>query len=124
MVPRGKITTTLSNIMCIPTSLTVIGLVNTPEDVIQGLNQSADKVALHDNSGITEGSDYATVWYSRSVHKTIGHLEFSYRKVPSKTITKVGIYLIEGTQNNCFSDGVTKLTFSSHIESPLQNPHP
>ena len=34
------------------------------------------------------------------------------------------MYLIEGTQNSCFNDGVTKLTFSSHIESPLQNLQP
>ena len=78
-------------------------------------------VALHDNSIITEGSDYATVWCPRTVHKTIGRL---CRKVPSKTINKVGMYLIEGTQNNFFSDGVTKWNFDSHIESPLQNPQP
>ena len=71
-----------------------------PEDTIQGLNQSVDKVALHDNSRITEGSDYATVSCHRTVHKTIGQLGWSCRKVLSKTITKVGIYLIEGTQNN------------------------
>ena len=34
------------------------------------------------------------------------------------------MYLIQGTQNNRFSDGVTKSTFSSLIESPLQNPQP
>ena len=60
---EGKITTTLSKIMCIPTILTVLGLVKTPEDTIQGLNQSADMVALHDNSRITEGSECATVRY-------------------------------------------------------------
>ena len=31
------------------------------------------------------------------------------------------MYLIEETPNNFFSDGVTTWTFSSHIESPLQN---
>ena len=124
MVPGGEITTTLSKITCIPVILTVLGLVKTPEDTIQGLNQSADMVALHDNSRITERSDYATVWCPRTVYKTIGHLEWSCRKVPSKTINKVGMYLIEGTQNNCFSDGVTKWNFDSHIESPLQNLQP
>ena len=79
-----------------------------PEDTIQGLNQSVDKVALHDNSRITEGSDYATVWCPQTVHKTIGYLGWSCRKVSSKKISKVGTYLIEGIQNNCFSDGVTK----------------
>jgi len=59
---EGEITTTLSKSTCIPVSLTVLGLVKTPEDAIQGLNQSVDKVALHDNLRITEGSDYATVW--------------------------------------------------------------
>ena len=97
---EGEITTILSKIMCIPVSLTVLGLVKTPKDAIQCLNQSADKVALHDNSRITEGSDYATVWYPRTVHKTMGHLGWYCRKVPSKKITKVGMYLIKGTQNN------------------------
>ena len=73
---------------------------------------------------MTKGSDYLTVWCPRTVHKTIGHLGWSYRKVPSKTINKVRMYLIEGIQNNCFSDGVTKWNFNSHIESPLQNLQP
>ena len=101
---EGGSKTILSKITCIPVSLTVLGLVKTPEDTIQGLNQSVDKVALHDNSRITEGSDYATVWCPPTVHTTIGHLGWSCRKVTSKNITKVGMYLIEGTQNNCISD--------------------
>ena len=96
-------------------------MTKTPEDTIQGLNQSTDKVELHDNSRITEGSDYATVWCPRTVHKIKGYFGWSCRKVPSKKITNVGMYLIEGTQNNCLSDGVTTWTFSSHIESPLHN---
>ena len=82
------------------------------------------EVAFHDNSRITEGSDYATVWYPRTVHKTIEHLGWSCRKVPSKKITNVEMYLIEGNQNNCFSDGVTTWIFSSYFESPLHNPQP
>ena len=58
---EGEITTTLSKSTCIPVSLTVLGLVQTPEDIIYGLNQSAARVKLHDNSRITEGSDYKTV---------------------------------------------------------------
>ena len=58
---EGKAQTTLLNVMCIPVSLTVLGLVQTPEDIIYGLNQSAARVKLHDNSRITEGSDYKTV---------------------------------------------------------------
>ena len=54
---EGKVQTTLSEVKCI------LGLVQTPEDAIQGLNQSAAKVELHDNSRITEGSDYKTVWH-------------------------------------------------------------
>ena len=79
---------------------------------------------MHDNSLITEGSDYATVWRPRTVHNTIGHLGWSCRKVSSKQITNVGMYLIEETQNNCFSDDVTTWTFSSHIESPMHHPQP
>ena len=60
--------------MCIPVSLMILGLVQTPEDAIQGLNQSVVKAEVHDNSCITEGSDYKTVWCPRTVHKTIGHL--------------------------------------------------
>ena len=86
--------------MCIPASLTVLGLAKTPEDAIQGLNQSADKVALHDNSGIMEGSNYATFWCPRTVHKTIGYLGWSCRKMTTKKITNLGMYLIEGTPNN------------------------
>ena len=110
--------------MCIPVIITVLGLVKTPEDAIQGLDQSVDKVVLHDNSRITEESNYATVWCLWTVHKTIGHLGWSCRKVPSKQITNVGMYLIEGTQKNYFSDEVTKWTFSIHIKSPMRNPQP
>ena len=99
-------------------------MVETPKDAIQGLNQSADMVTMKDNKKITEGSDYATVWCPRTVHRTIGRLGWSCRKVRSKSITNVGMYLIEGTQNNRFSDGVTKCTFDSHIESPSHNPQP
>ena len=95
-----KIITTLSKITCIPVSLTVLDLVKTPDDAIQGLNRSVDKVALHHNSRIIEGSDYTTVWCHRTVHKTIGHLGWSCRKAHSKKITRVGMYLIEGIQNN------------------------
>jgi len=59
---EGLQSTTFSTITCIPVSLLVLGLVETPEDTIQGLNQSADMMAIHDNSRITEGSDYAKVW--------------------------------------------------------------
>ena len=69
-------------------------------------------------------SDYATVWRPRTVHKTIGHLGWSCRKVLSKKITNVGMYLIEETPKNCFSDDVTTWTFSSHIESPMHNLQP
>ena len=110
--------------MCIPVSLTVLGLVKAPEDAIQGLNQSVDKVALYDNSRITEGSNYATVWCPRTVHKIMGHLGWLCRKVSSKKITNVEMYLIEGTQNNCLSNGVTTWTFNIHLESPLHNPQP
>ena len=65
---EGKVQTTLSEVKCI------LGLVHTPDDAIQGLNQSAARVELHDNSRITEGSDYKTVWYPRTVHTMIGHL--------------------------------------------------
>ena len=40
---EGKIKPTISKIMCIPVSLTVLGLVKTPENAIQGLNQLAEK---------------------------------------------------------------------------------
>ena len=105
---EGIQSTTFSTITCIPVSLLVLGLVETPEDTIQGLNQSTDIVDLQVNSRITEGSDYATIWCSRTVHRTIGHLGWSCRKVLSKSITNVGMYVIEGTQNNRFSDGITK----------------
>ena len=105
---EGLQSTTFSTITCIPVSLLVLGLVKTPEDAIQGLNQSAYMVALQDNSRITEGSDYATVWCPRIVHRTIGHLGWSCRKILSKSITNVGMYLIEKTQNNRFSDGLTR----------------
>ena len=74
---KEKIKTTLSKVMCIPVSLTLLGLLQTPEDTIQGLDQSADKVKLHDNSRITEGFNYGIVWCPRTVHKTIGHLGWS-----------------------------------------------
>ena len=121
---KGLQLTTLSTITCIPVSLLVLGLVETPEDAIQGLNQSVDMVAIQDNKRTTEGSEYATVWCPRTVHRTIGHLGWSCRKVRSKPITNVGMYLIEGTQNNRFIDGVTKWLFESHLESPLHNPQP
>ena len=57
-------------------------------------------IALHDNSGIMEGSNYATFWCSRTVHKTIGYLGWSCRKMTTKKITNLGMYLIEGTPNN------------------------
>ena len=121
---EGLQVTALTTLTCIPVSLLVLGLVETPEDAIQGLNQSADIVAIKDNNRITEGLDYETVWCPRSVHRTMGSLGWSCRKVRSKLITNVGVYLIEGTQNNRFSDGVTNWTFDSHIESPLSNPQP
>jgi len=71
MVQRGKVQTTLSEVVCIPVSLTVLGLVQTLKDTIQGLNQSAVKVEFHDNSRITEGSVYKTVWCPRTIHRTI-----------------------------------------------------
>ena len=71
MVKKGEVQTTLLEGMCIPVSLTDLGLVQIQEDAIQGLNQSVARVELHDNSRITEGSDYKTVWYLRTVHKTI-----------------------------------------------------
>ena len=86
--------------MCIPVSLTVLGLVQTPEDKIQGLNQSVAKVKLYDNSRITEGSDYKTVWFPRTVHTTIGHLGWSCRKLILKHINDEGMYLVEETKNN------------------------
>ena len=58
---EGIQSTTFSTITCIPVHLLLLGLVETPEDAIQGLNQSTDMVALQDNSRITEGLDYATV---------------------------------------------------------------
>ena len=85
---EGTVQTTLSEVMCILISLTVLGLVQRPEDAIQGLNQSAAKVELHENSRITEGSDYKTVWYPRTVHRTIGHLGWSCRKLISKHINE------------------------------------
>ena len=121
---EGLQVTALTTLTCIPVSLLVLGLVETPEDAIQGLNQSADIVAIKDNNRITEGSDYATVWCPRAVHRTMGSLGWSCRKIRSKLITNVGMYLIEGTQNNRFSDGVNKWTFDSHIESPIRNPQP
>ena len=110
--------------MCILISLTVLRLVQTPEDVIHGLNQSAAKVELHENSRITEGSDYKTVWYPRTVHKTIGHLGWSCRKLISKHINQEGTYSFEGIQKNCFSDGVSKWTFKSELGSQMHNSQP
>ena len=54
---EGIVQTTLSDVICIPISRTVLGLVQTLEDAIQGLIQSVAKVELHDNSRITEGLD-------------------------------------------------------------------
>jgi len=81
-------------VTCIPVSLTVLGLAQTPEDTIQDLNQSAAKVELHDNSRITQH------------------------------INDDGMYLVEGTQNNCFSDGVSKWNFKSELGSPMHNAQP
>ena len=108
--------------MCILVSITVIGLVRFPEDAIQGLNQSAENVELHDNSRITTGSGYKTVWCPRTVHKIIGHLDWSCWKLKSKIIEEEEMYLVERTQNNRFSDGKDKLIFNSDIGNPLHNP--
>ena len=105
---EGKVQTTLSEVMCIPVGLTVLGLVQTPENTIQGLNQSTAKIELHDNSCITEGSDYKTVWCPQTVHKTIGHLGWSCRKFTSKQINNEEMCLVEEIQNNYFSGGVAK----------------
>ena len=123
MVKRGEVQTTLLEGMCIPVSLTDLGLVQIQEDAIQGLNQSVARVELHDDSRITEGSDYKTVWYLRTVHKTIGYLGWSCTKLISKHINNEGVYLVEGTKN-CFSDRVAKWTFKSKIDSPIHNPQP
>ena len=34
------------------------------------------------------------------------------------------MYLVEGTQNNCFSDGVRKWIFKSNFGSSIHNPQP
>ena len=119
---EGTIQTILSEVMCFPVSGTVLGLAQTPEDAIQGLNQSAGKVEMYDNSRITECSDCKTVWCPRTVHKKIGHLGWSISKLISKHTKEDGMYLVEGTQNNCFSDGVSKWTFKSELGSPMHNP--
>ena len=48
-----------------------IGTINKGHDIWP--KQSVTKVEIHDTLRITEGSDYKVVWYSRTVHKTIGH---------------------------------------------------
>ena len=79
---EGEVQTTLSEVICFPVSLTILGLVHTPEDAIQGLNQPATKVELHDNSRITKGHDYKTVWCPRTVYKNqdtwADHAEFFF----------------------------------------------
>ena len=105
MCQKGTVQTKLLEVMCIPVSLTVLGLVRSPEDTMHALNQSVEHIEIHDNSRITAGSDYKTVWCPKTVHKTIGHLGWSCRKLKSKIIEEEGIYLVEGTQNNRFRVG-------------------
>ena len=47
-------------------------LVTTPAEAINVLTQSVEKVQLHEQTIITIGSDYKTVWCPRTVHKTVG----------------------------------------------------
>ena len=42
----------------------------------------------------------------------------------SKKITNEGMYSRKGTQNNCFSDGVTTWILNSQLESPMHNQQP
>ena len=71
---EGKVTSTLSEVPYTLVSLTVLGLVRSPEEAIQGLNQSAEKVSFKEQIKITTGADYKTVWCSRTVHKILMYL--------------------------------------------------
>ena len=77
---------------CIPVNLTILGLVHSPEEATQGLNQLAEKVSLKRNNTNNR------VWCSRIVYKTIGYLGWSLKT--SKKIEEKGIYLVGKPQND------------------------
>ena len=87
---EGTVQIILLKVMCLPVSLTVLGIVRSPEDAIKCLNQSAECVKLHDNSHITAGSDYKIGWCPRTVHETIWYLGWSCRKLKSKVFEEGG----------------------------------
>ena len=60
---------TLSEVPCIPVSLTVLGLVHLLEETIKGLDQSVKKISSKEQTRIIVGSDYKTIWYPRTVQK-------------------------------------------------------
>ena len=51
---------------------TVFDTNTTSAEAINVLTQSVEKVQLHEQTIITIGSDYKTVWCPRTVHKTVG----------------------------------------------------
>ena len=79
-------------------------LVTTPAEAINVLTQSVEKVQLHEQTIITIGSDYKTIWCPRTVHKTVGKLRWSLIKEQSKNFEEIGIYLVGRIQNNQFYD--------------------
>ena len=79
---------------CIPVNLTILGLVHSPEEATQGLNQLAEKVSLKRNNNNNR------VWCSRIVYKTIGYLGWSLKTSISNQIEEKGIYLVGKPQND------------------------
>ena len=51
---------------------TVFDTNTTSAETINVPTQSVEKVQLHEQTIITIGSDYKTVWCPRTVHKTVG----------------------------------------------------
>ena len=111
---------------CVPVSLTVLGVFQTPYEAMLHLNNAASTVKERDVNITTTITDQSTMWFPLVVHLAVTVMGWTLRnftkhqKDKQFNITKQGMFLVVGIQNPYFTVGQQSWRFETRNACPEQ----